>query len=204
MVALRVMKSRFALLIGGTNLSYEEYLEAYWLDWVFYPPLYEAGNSTARTKLLLYLHSFFRPQDLGWKFFTCCRTGWLENDSGIHQQTCKCERNFIWKHAYCSKMLVTQKRKKGRRGSKGRLGSWGRVITVSGFCCSRSAASAHCHTLSLNMVVEIACGVNHAWCGWDQNHHRALWSEEGRFRYYLRPPSIASFENNPSNRFVGL
>ena len=29
MVALRVMKSRFALLIGGTNLSHEEYLEAY-------------------------------------------------------------------------------------------------------------------------------------------------------------------------------
>jgi len=56
-------------------------------------------------------------------------------------------------------MLVTQKRKKGRRGSNGRLESWGRVITVLGFCCSRSAASAHCHTLSLDMVVEIAWGV---------------------------------------------
>jgi len=102
-------------------------------------------------------------------------------------------------------MLVTQKRKKGRGGSKGGLGSWGRVITVLGFCCSRSAASAHCHTLSLDMVVKIACGVlTMPGVGGDQNHHRAFWSEEGRFRYYLRPPAIASFENNPSNRFVGL
>jgi len=154
---------------------------------------YEAGNSTARTKLLLYLRSFFRPQDLGWKFFTCCMTGWLENDSGIHQQTCNCERNHIWKHAYCSKMLVTQKRKKGRRGSKGRLGSWGRVITVSGFCCSRSTASAHCHTLSLHMVVEIAWGVNHAWCGWGPKPPSSLVVRRGKIPLLLATSSYSFF-----------
>jgi len=49
---------------------------------------------------------------------------------------------------------------------------WGPGDHSLGFCCSRSAASAHCHTLSLDMVVEIAWGENHDWCG-DQNHHRA-------------------------------
>lgn len=83
------------------------------------------------------------------------------------------------------------------------------MITVLGFCCSRSAASAHCHTLSLDMVIDIAWGVNHDWCG-DQNHCRAGETENYLVCGQKREDSVITcgrhslFENNPTNRFVGF
>ena len=53
-----VMKSRFAL-IGGTNLSHEEYLEAYWLDWVFYPPFYTRLETALRGQNCFYTCTAF-------------------------------------------------------------------------------------------------------------------------------------------------
>ena len=166
-------------LIGGANLSHEEYLEAYWLDWVLYPPL-KIGHCTART-LLLYLHSFQRPRDSCWVFHMCSTKSWLENNSGIHQQTCNSEQNFIWKHAYCSKMLVAQKKRKnkGRIGPKKEIwkeSSWGPGDHSFGvFFAVRAVRHPHIVTLWAWtwLTLKIAWGSwTLMWCGY-QNHHRA-------------------------------
>lgn len=83
-----------------------------------------------------------------------------------------------------------------------------------GVCCSRSVAFAHCHILSLDMVIEIAWRVHSV--GAKTTFEPKRWSmrpcgqEGGKFPLLLAafityiPPSHADIEKNPSEGYFAL
>jgi len=159
------------------------------------------------------------------KVFTCCKTEWLEklkqieNNSGIHLANMRLGITLVWKHAYCWKMLVTQNRQiqSNWRGSRGGLegeqlySSWG-WSQFRGFAVR---AVRHPHTLS-----HFEPGHGHwnclgsqPWLVWGPKSPSSqegrweigpIWSEVGRFRYYLRFPSLLYLLSRitPAERYI--
>ena len=115
-------------------------------------------------------------------------------------QTCNCDWH-LFENMHTVKKCWWPKigRNEAKKGLKGGdlegeqlIQQWGDHSL--GVCCSRSVAFAHCHILSLDMVIEIAWRVHSV--GAKTTFEPKRWSMRpcgqeggGSFRYYLRPSS---------------